>query len=74
MRLRTKVLMTLVPMTILYILVFYAVGVNMLNDQATMNDEAEGESAAQRIEVGLSNMEYILNIKCGDYSYWDDTW
>ncbi len=67
-------LMTLVPMTILYILVFYAVGVNMLNDQATMNDEAEGESAAQRIEVGLSNMEYILNIKCGDYSYWDDTW
>lgn len=74
MKLRTKVLMTLVPMTLLYILVFYAVGVNMLNDQATINDKAQGEGAAQRIGVGLSNMEYILNIKCKDYSYWDDTW
>ena len=35
--------MTLVPMTLLYILVFYAVGVNMLNDQATINDKAQGE-------------------------------
>lgn len=74
MKLRTKVLLILIPMTILFILIFNAVGVSMLNDQATAMDQEEARSAAQRIGVGLGNIEYILNIKCGDYSYWDDTW
>ena len=74
MKLRTKVIITLIPITILFIVLSNFVGANMITSEAIENDELEAREAVKRIDVGLSNMENILNIKCGDYSYWDDTW
>ncbi len=74
MKLRTKVFITLVPITVLFVILFYSLGIAMLNNQAMANDRKEAGEAAKRIGVGINNMESILNIKCGAYSYWDDTW
>jgi sensor domain CHASE-containing protein len=74
MKLRSKVLATLIPLTVLFVIITNLVGANMITSEAIKNDEMEANEAVKRIGVGLENMESILTIKCGDYSYWDDTW
>ena len=74
MKLRTKVLLTLIPMTILFILIFNAVGVSMLNDQATIMTVRRPRAPLNESGSASATWNISLNIKCGDYSYWDDTW
>ena len=74
MRLRTKTVITLIPLTLLFVLLTNSLGASIIVGQALDEDNSRAQAAAAEINIGLQDKISQIDRLCSDWGIWDDAW
>ncbi len=74
MKLRTKTIITLIPMAILFVLLTNSLGSSIIVGEALKEDNARAEVASKEINLGLDDKVSQLDMFCADWGIWDEAW
>ncbi len=74
MRLRTKTVITLIPLTLLFVFLTNSLGASIIVGQALDEDNSRSQAAAAEIDVGLQDKISQIDRLCSDWGVWDDAW
>ena len=74
MKLRTKTIVTLIPLTLLFVFLTNSLGANIIVGQALEGDNARARAASAAINLGLQDKVSQIDMLCADWGIWDDAW
>jgi sensor domain CHASE-containing protein len=74
MRLRNKVILTIIPLTLAFLLIANQIAYNYIVEKANAEDGVLAEEFAQRIDSGMTHMVYDLDVSCSEWGRSDSVW